>query len=324
MEMGDAGKILPYESRSRDGCGGKVVLGLAILALVLASVALVVALISLTHKSSTNISVQGQGSKSTDERIWSIAIGHWTNNNVYIDEPSGQLKGFYVDMINAVCRLANKDCRIVYDVWQRCWQNVEGGEGLLGGWYDACAGWVKNPTRARTFQFTDKWQNTPTYYFLIKNGADFNPRDVTGKTFGFVDGWINDESCLARQSGITGSTLPSSQVRSYQSYEDLIDAVISGEVDATIDPDFIHVDHPDTLKLVKDVPILCTPADHGAGLMLRMDNPLADWWNPAQQRLMQTSEYRQICQDIKDEHGHMPGRDPKQFVSDLNKAKLSF
>ncbi|XP_072036797.1 uncharacterized protein [Amphiura filiformis] len=283
MEMGDAGKILPYESRSRDGCGGKVVLGLAILALVLASVALVVALISLTHKSSTNISVQGQ-----------------------------------------VCRLANKDCRIVYDVWQRCWQNVEGGEGLLGGWYDACAGWVKNPTRARTFQFTDKWQNTPTYYFLIKNGADFNPRDVTGKTFGFVDGWINDESCLARQSGITGSTLPSSQVRSYQSYEDLIDAVISGEVDATIDPDFIHVDHPDTLKLVKDVPILCTPADHGAGLMLRMDNPLADWWNPAQQRLMQTSEYRQICQDIKDEHGHMPGRDPKQFVSDLNKAKLSF
>ncbi len=46
--------------------------------------------------------------------------------------------------------------------------------------------------------------------------------------------------------------------------------------------------------------------DHsGAGLMLRMDNDLYKWWDPALERLMQTTEYRRICQDMKYVHGKM-------------------
>ena len=44
-----------------------------------------------------------------------------------------------------MCQLANKNCRLVYDVWQRCWDSEKGqvptgGEGLMSRWYDACAG----------------------------------------------------------------------------------------------------------------------------------------------------------------------------------------
>ena len=44
-----------------------------------------------------------------------------------------------------VCRIANKNCRLVYDIWQRCWDSEQGevprgGVGLMSGWYDACAG----------------------------------------------------------------------------------------------------------------------------------------------------------------------------------------
>lgn len=44
-----------------------------------------------------------------------------------------------------VCKVANKNCRVVYDVWNRCWDSVSGqvargGVGLMDSWYDACAG----------------------------------------------------------------------------------------------------------------------------------------------------------------------------------------
>ncbi len=44
-----------------------------------------------------------------------------------------------------VCQRANKNCRIVADVFTRCWDSeaghvARGGIGLMGGWYDACQG----------------------------------------------------------------------------------------------------------------------------------------------------------------------------------------
>ena len=41
--------------------------------------------------------------------------------------------------------MGNKNCRIVYDIWTRCWdseagQVTRGGVGLMSDWYDGCAG----------------------------------------------------------------------------------------------------------------------------------------------------------------------------------------
>ncbi len=48
-------------------------------------------------------------------------------------------------LIFLVCQRASKNCRVVYDVWTRCWDSEEGqvargGVGLMSNWYDACQG----------------------------------------------------------------------------------------------------------------------------------------------------------------------------------------
>ncbi|XP_072019197.1 uncharacterized protein [Amphiura filiformis] len=317
LDSSDSGRIL---AQKRDAGVNKLLLMLVVVGVLLSSVALVVALISFTQNGGTSlVTITGQeGSNAKNDRIWNIAIGHGTSNTLYTDQTSGQFKGFMVDLINAVCRLANKDCRLVYDVWQHCWESEkgqvpQGGVGLMSEWYDACAGWIPGHTRVRTFKFSKSWIKATDFYFAIKTGnpRGFNPTDVTNMKFGFVDGFINDEFCLARQTSIKGSTLPVSQMQHYNTYTDMLNAVLSGEVDVCISYGSSAL--PPGLTRVEDPVMDCSLGYSGGALMMRMDNPLLEWWDPALERLMQTSEYREICQDVKDKHGHMPGRDPEEI-----------
>ncbi len=48
-------------------------------------------------------------------------------------------------LICLVCRIAGKNCQLVFDIYKNCWENVagetaRGGFGLMAGWFDACAG----------------------------------------------------------------------------------------------------------------------------------------------------------------------------------------
>ncbi|XP_072019209.1 uncharacterized protein [Amphiura filiformis] len=291
LESSDTGRIL---AQGRGSGVNKLLQMLVVVAILLSSVALVVALISLTQNGDTTMVTltKQEGSNVKNDRIWNIRMGNGRSNYIYIDQTSGQLKGFIVDIVNAVCQLANKDCRLVYDISQHCWESEKGqiprgGIGLMSEWYDACAGWVKGHDRVRTFTFSKSWVKPADFYFAIKTGnpRGFNPTDVTNMTFGFVDGFINDEFCLARQTSIK------------------VDACISyGTRD--ILPGLTELEDP-----VLD----CSMDASGPGLMMRMDNPLLEWWDPALTRLIQTSEYWEICQNVKDKHGHMPGRDPKEL-----------
>ncbi|XP_072019526.1 uncharacterized protein [Amphiura filiformis] len=317
LDASDTGMIL---AQGRASGANKLLMLMVVIAILLSSVALVVALISLTQNGDTStVIVTGQdGSNAEDGRIWNIAMGHYQSNYIYIDPISGQLRGFLVDMVNAVCRMGNKNCNLVYDVWQHCWDSEKGqvqrgGVGLMSGWYDACAGWIKSHSRARTFKFSKTWSKPVDYHFIIKTGnpRGFNPTDVTNMTFGFIDGFINDEFCLARQTSIKGSTLSVTQIHHYPLPDDMLNAVLSGEVDACIA--YSHIDLKPGLQRLDDPVLDCSMDASGAAIMMRMDNPLVEWWDPALERLIQTSEYWEICQDVKDEHGHMPGRDPKEM-----------
>ncbi|XP_072018436.1 uncharacterized protein [Amphiura filiformis] len=319
LDSSDTGRILAQE---RGSGVNKLLLMLVVVAVLLSSVALVVALISLTQNGGeARVTITGQeGSNAKNDRIWNIAMGHYQTNNIYIDPISGQLKGFVVDIVNAVCQLANKDCRLVYDVWQHCWDSEKGqvprgGVGLMSEWYDACADWVKGHSRARTFKFSKSWSKPIDFYFVIKTGnpRGFNPNDVTNMTFGFTDGFISDEFCLARQTSIKGSTLSVSQIHHYPLDNDMLNAVLSGEVDVCIAAASNLSLLPEGLTRLEDPVMDCSLDASGGAMMLRMDNPLLEWWEPAWERLMQTSQYWEICKDVKDEHGHMPGRDPKEM-----------
>ncbi|XP_072019205.1 uncharacterized protein [Amphiura filiformis] len=317
LESSDTGRIL---AQGRGSGVNKLLQMLVVVAILLSSVALVVALISLTQNGDTTMVTltKQEGSNVKNDRIWNIRMGNGRSNYIYIDQTSGQLKGFIVDIVNAVCQLANKDCRLVYDISQHCWESEKGqiprgGIGLMSEWYDACAAWIPAHSRARTFKFSKSFSKPVDFRFAIKTGnpRGFNPTDVTNMKFGFVDGWINDEFCLARQTSIKGSTLPVSQIQHYDTYDDMLNAVLSGEVDACIS--YGTRDILPGLTELEDPVLDCSMDASGPGLMMRMDNPLLEWWDPALTRLIQTSEYWEICQNVKDKHGHMPGRDPKEL-----------
>lgn len=53
---------------------------------------------------------------------------------------------------------------------------------------------------------------------------------------------------------------------------------------------------------------LCT--NEGPGLMIQKDQfELKTWWNDAFSRLVDTSQYRDIYDNIEEDHGNQPGAD---------------
>ncbi|XP_072018576.1 uncharacterized protein [Amphiura filiformis] len=308
------------------GNNGNLLIFLVVTALLVAVVALIIACVGVAGKKGgvTNINVSSNPQSgnvetstdsSADSRIWTFAIGDGQYREAYIDATSGELKGFLVDFVHAVCNTANKNCRIMGDLWTRCWDTypgepARGGVGLTGRWYDACVGWVGTYDRHRTFQFTDPYGKAETETFFVKKGvgATFNWRDLTGKKVGILDGYSSDEHCLVRQTGIASAPLDASQIRHFLSPSDLVAAVNSDTVDVAFAlNNVISADQLDQIE----TEIKCY--NSGPGLMLRVDSDLTTWWNKAQENLMASSEYNRVCQDLTEEHGHQPGRDPSEF-----------
>ncbi len=57
---------------------------------------------------------------------------------------------------------------------------------------------------------------------------------------------------------------------------------------------------PETEVVSRDI-VSC--ARDGLSVMMRKDNQLDTWWNPAFETLKQTSQWRTVCNDLLDEHG---------------------
>ncbi|XP_077986846.1 L-arginine-binding protein-like [Glandiceps talaboti] len=283
---------------------------------VVAIVALVIAILGFTRKSEITVNgsnLKGAGASITgdDERIWTFAIGHSGQSLEYIDE-NGGLSGFNVDIINAVCAAANKNCRIMADLYVNCWDSKAGqwpiiGVGLADRWYDACTGWLVTYNRLRTVDFTHAFSKSHPTYFYVKSGnpGNFNWRNLTGKKIAIGDGWASDEYCIKRNSDkIAGIVMASDMWVHYITAEAAEQAVLDGEVDAAFFNSNMFAST--TLTPISDEITNCMK--DGAAMMFRKDNPLASWWNPAFDRLKESSQYRQICEDANKNHGHMPGK----------------
>ncbi|XP_006811292.1 L-arginine-binding protein-like [Saccoglossus kowalevskii] len=295
-----------------DGNGGsRILLVLLVVVGVVAVVALVVACISITNKPNMTFNVDDGDEKSSDkEYIWTFAIGHDGTSLEYIDETGG-LKGFHVDIVNAVCQIANKNCRLIFDLYQNCWDSEVGhfpfaGKGLLGRWYDACTGWFATYERLRSVDFTDEFRSAFPAAFYVKNGnnRNFDWTNIAGKKIAIFDGWASDEYCIGRNSEkIAGTDVTDpNQFIHYSNKLAILNAINNELVDAA----FVNTNmftQTEAEKVGDDL----TCVRGGGAMMMRKDSTLASWWNPAFTRLKETSEYRQICQAVTDDHGDMPG-----------------
>ncbi|XP_022098520.1 uncharacterized protein LOC110983520 [Acanthaster planci] len=303
----------------------RVLLVMTVVAVIVAFIALLIGGLGLSRRGDIFVNVSsGTGpltsptpvsgdSALNDERVWLFAISDYNVRLEYLDLASGEVRGYNVDIINAVCRIANKQCSLVWDVYGRCWETVAGesprpGIGLQGGWYDACTAWPQTYARSRTFKFTVDMSKQDLAVFMIASRGDlgsFNWRDLTGKTIGFLQSYTEDATCITRFPEITGRNLSRNQVKYYVNEQDLLTAVSNGEVDAVFVKEFLGITK--YLQLASDKLNRCTIG--GQAMMTRKDSTLADWWNPAFQTLLDSPEYLQICQGLEDEnvHGSQPG-----------------
>ncbi|XP_033121401.1 arginine-binding periplasmic protein-like isoform X2 [Anneissia japonica] len=312
-------EILP--TSKNQGAGGRsgLILVVIVTSCIISLLALVLSAVSLSNKGTTNINVPEKFSNSgsddsSSDKIWTFAIGHDGTNLEYIDEISGTLRGFHVDLVNAVCEIANKNCVLMWDLYTNCWESnagglPRGGKGLMNSWYDACTGWFGTYERSRTFQFTDAFRKGFNGIFYVKssNPNSFDPTNISGKKIGFLDGDATDEHCVARNSDrITGANILPKNIRHYVTPMQLSQAVISGEVDAGFTNSNI-LSAFTGLDKIGDEYSNCFYK--GGAMMMRKDSSLASWWNPAFARLQETTKYKDICDKVAEVHGDRPGGD---------------
>ncbi|XP_072014453.1 uncharacterized protein [Amphiura filiformis] len=293
-------------------------------ALCFAFAAFVIAIVSLSKQngSSASASVVNVGLTSVDyedDKVWLLHSGVAGHNQYYINEKTGKLEGFTPDIMNAVCRIANKNCKIVADVWTNCWyhksgETSRGGVGLMAGWYDACGGYRVLPERQRTFAFSDQFTTHLSQAFatLTGNPRKFDWRNITGKTIGFFDGAVGGEHCLAKADGIVGAVLPTENIR-HCVIEQCFDWLKAETVDALFSEAILFQGRAGVEEHYK----LQACQTGGAAMMTRKDSKLIDWWNPAQAKLLASKEYHEICNDVKVTHGDQPGYDPEDFCIGL-------
>ncbi|XP_003728506.1 uncharacterized protein LOC105442906 isoform X2 [Strongylocentrotus purpuratus] len=255
------------------------------------------------------------GAVTSDEKIWMIAIGHYGSNVEYLDEETYTIRGFNPDILDAVCAIANKNCKLVYDVYGNCWdsnagQRPRGGQGLMGGWYDGCSGWIQTFDRLLTYSFTKPYMEASKVAIYAKNGSTLPYDDLTNRKVGFADGWAYDEFCLARYTDIEGSRLAQGQIIHFASADRLVEALNNGEVDVIFVSALGQYEEDTTLMKI-------TPPDFdnkclkgGNSIMTRHNNPdFVIWWNDAFDLLVQRGRYDEICKTVSERHGHIPGRD---------------
>ncbi|XP_072178564.1 uncharacterized protein [Diadema setosum] len=307
-------------ARSSESLRPVVILAI-LLALAASLVALILSSISIAKYNDGTIEVNARAQtreNKAQSQVWTIAISDYGVNLEYLNEATNEIKGYNVDIVNAVCTLANKTCILVWDVKQRCWdtepgQRARGGVGLLARWYDACTGWVNTYDRSLTFAFTRAFVKKKDVALYAVNSSPVDYRNLTGLTVGFIDGWASDERCLARyaeSADITGASLTASRILHYSSAMRLMQGLRSGEADIAFAIRLPQLES-DFQRLTPDeFPNFCYP--DGAGMMTRKDNTeFINWWNEAFDRLVGTPEYDKICERLSTEHGHIQGSGAK-------------
>ncbi|XP_071838029.1 uncharacterized protein [Apostichopus japonicus] len=325
----DIAKIIPDEKdNTMDAKTVKFIVFFVAVANVIALVALIVAFVGASK--SNEFYIDTAGSVDSDvlgetgvDRVWVFQIGHYVGNTQYLDEDTETIKGYNVDVVNAVCQIANKNCRLTWDLYERCWdsqagERPRGGIGLMGGWYDACVGWAITRDRARTYSFSTPFEKTfePTYW--VKPGGSFTSPNFNNLKVAILDGWSVDEHCLARYDDVTDfDESDASQVIHFRSEDDVIAALKADMVDVAFLPKIPYLDshleielaayQPDTDRCVLGGPAMMMPKDQ---------DELTTWFNAAFNTLKSSYQYQDICDNLKDEHGDQPGNDPEYICVD--------
>ncbi|XP_066301988.1 uncharacterized protein [Branchiostoma lanceolatum] len=343
----DIRAVIPPERTQSSGLNLPTML-LGALCVLLAIIAIILAAVSMNRQNVFNLgpaqaATGGGNDGQAAGKTWLIMIGHDSGAHEYIDV-EGNLAGYHHDLIREVCEAAGLNCRTVWDSYPNCWdsqagQHGRGGQGLMNGWYDACTGWSRTHLRDGTFSFSKAFLPTHTASFYVRTGnpGNFNVDDVSGKKIVFLDGWVSDEKCLARQKSITGSVLPVDKIVHVTTTDEFLEQITSGQshcsetntVPITAPPPSLstakiflshqchwlrfntgglnslisqgYFNDTDVQLLPPRTPPYCMLS--GNAMMTRKDNNFNTYWNQGFDKLVESGRFTRLCNEAAQRHG---------------------
>ncbi|KAK7100867.1 L-arginine-binding protein-like [Littorina saxatilis] len=227
---------------------------------------------------------------AADPKVWLFAVDGLKRPYSFIDA-EGSLVGFDVDVINAVCKKAGKQCKMVLADFTECVFSQRGmtypGRGLMAGWFDACPGFAITVDRAASFEFTDPYITTvATFTVAPGNPKKFDPskEDYSGFTLCHLTGAYTNEACLTRLHKAFGKILIARDLPEAKA------ALLNGTAQALFSPR-TRIEGLDVLG----ARLHCDQG--GAGVMVKKGSLLPSWWNPAFSTIYASGEYTTICED---------------------------
>lgn len=193
--------------------------------------------------------------------------------------PSGELKGFEIDLGNELCERANLDCTWV----EQSWSGII--PGLLSRKYDAIlSSMAITPARANQVLFSIPYYNTPSVW-ITRRGRDIDISDkasLEGLSVGVQRGTIRDSYVTQMYGDVL-------DIRRYSSSQDVANDLIAGRLDLSFEDypvavDTFHFREPDS-KFKQVGESIKTPTSifgKGAAMAFRQrDKALAEKFNQA-------------------------------------------
>ncbi|SES79142.1 ABC transporter substrate-binding protein [Oceanicella actignis] len=202
--------------------------------------------------------------------------------------PSGELKGFDIDIAKALCDEMGKTCELVKTEWDGIIP------ALLERKCDAIiASMSITPERQKVIDFSDKYYNTPAR-FVARKGAniEFTPEGLKGKVVGVQRGTIHQDFMEGEFPGV--------ELKLYGTQDEAYLDLAAGRVDAlmadsvAIDDGFLKTEAGKDFEFVG--PAYSVPKYHGegAGIGVRKGDPMKDEWSKAIKRLRESGKYDEI------------------------------
>ncbi|XP_070539764.1 uncharacterized protein [Ptychodera flava] len=263
--------------------------------------------------------ILGRLEEEADDRIYTFLQDASCNCIwYYIDEHDHEVKGFFKDLILAVCKEAGKKCVFQYAPYNMC-VNIgpssdfeAAGIGILSGDFDGCDV-SKTSQIANAMLLSDTWMKhggESRFFVPIGNPQNFNPNDINGKNIGFLKGWYSNQRCLIDSKVKGAESLKWNQVHFFDFARELPDRFLENKIDAAfLQLNLVKEDELDKAGMLGGTPpglepigdvIRCTD---GEKLAVRKDSRVLEWFNAALRRMKMSGKYAKLCREAQIEHG---------------------
>ena len=206
--------------------------------------------------------------------------------------PDGKIRGFDIDMANALCAEIKAQCQLVQQDFDRL------QDGLVQRRTDlVVASLSMTDDRRKRYAFTDKYYQVPAKFVALRSTAQgFDPEALKGVEVGVLAGSVHQSFLVDHFGGVV-------RVTPFHTLPDAVQALREGRVrlvfgDAlAFDRDFLRAEGGQDLTFAG--PSLADPEwfGDGVGIALRKDEPtLRQALNSALTRLRADGRYQSIAE----------------------------